>query len=129
MTETRYKFAVTICPLCNKELKQMSGIHGQNHVSWECSEQIIPVDGNKPLPHYQVEWDKETGTIAQHIVVGQFYLDTFNTDWRTRIHAATPSQYSYGRSNAAKYITTIPQIHPDTSDKLLERVKLLVLLS
>lgn len=129
MNQPRYKFPVTICPLCNKDLLQHSGMHGYNHVIWECTESVIPVDGSKPLTHYQVEWDKSTGTIAQHMIVGQFYLDTFNTDWRTRIHVARPSTYTYGPNNAADYITIVPQIHPDTSDKLLERVKILVLLS
>lgn len=129
MINPRYKFAVAICPLCGKDIVQLSGSYGANHLMWQCSELIIPVNGGKPLPHYQVEWDKDTGTIAQHVVVGQFFLDTFNTDFQTRIHIALPTTYTYGISNPAKHVMTVPQLHLDYSDKLLERVKTLVIFS
>ena len=130
MTNQRYKFPIACCPLCHTEIVRLSGSYGREHVMWQCPQLVIPVEGGRPLPHYQVEWDKSTGTIAQHVIVGQFYLDTFNTDYRTRIHVAIPAAYVFfGSNNRAKHVVTIPQIRMDTLDKLLERVKTLVLFS
>jgi hypothetical protein len=125
----KYKFAIAICPLCNKDIVILGGTYGPNHTMWQCPELVIPVNGGRPLPHYQVEWDKDTGIIAQHVIAGQFFLDTFNTDYQTRIHAALPLTYTHGNYNAAKHVMTVPQLRIDSSDKLLERVKLLVIFS
>lgn len=128
----RYKFAIAICPLCNKEIAQLSGSFGPNHLMWQCPEIVTTVDGGRSLPHYQVEWDKSTGTIAQHVIVGQFYLDTFNTDYQTRIHMAVPhihiSGYHYN-GFTGNHVMTVPQLRIDSTDKLLERVKTLVIFS
>jgi len=130
MTDQKYKFPIACCPLCHTEVIRLSSSYGPNHIMWQCSSLATFVDVfNGHLPHYQVEWDKDTGTIAQHVIVGQFYLDTFNTDYRTRISLAVPTMYSAGNSNTAKHIVTIPQIRLDTYDKLLERVKTLIIFS
>lgn len=125
----KYKFSVAICPLCHSDLQTLSGIVGPNHFMWGCSVTVCPYPSAVPVTHYQVEWDKDTGVIAQHMVVPPFYLDTFNTDWQTRIHTAGPNSYMQNRNQGGSYIVTVPQIHPDTPDKLLERVRLLVLFS
>lgn len=125
MNKPRYKFSVAICPLCDKELKVLNGLFGPNVMIWQC-ETIESPPNAMPCTHYQVEWDKTTGVIVQHMVVGQFYLDTYNTDWLTRI--SVPIRY-LGYGSNGKIIMTVPQIHPDKPEKLLERVRTLVIFS
>lgn len=122
--EQRYKFPIAICPLCGKDIASMGEVFGPRTHTWQCNESVTPIT-HVPIPHYQVEWDKNTGVIVQHIVVGEFFLDTFNTDWLTRIHTKV---YSLSGSRNV-HVVTVPQIRPDSSENLLERVKTLVLFS
>ena len=122
--EQRYKFPIAICPLCGKEVSSVGEVFGPRTHVWQCNESIMPSPGIF-IPHYQVEWDKNTGVIVQHMVTGEFYLDTFNTDWLTRIHTKV---YSLGGVRNV-HVMTVPQIRPDSSETLLERVKTLVLFS
>lgn len=126
-----YEFPINTCPLCNQELKIVTGKYRpvyyndstNNDMVWECPTYVmLPTNESFYKTHYQVEWDKKTGLIMQHMVAPPYFLDTPNTDWLTRINIAGPNGYT-------QFIAAVPQLHPDTSEALLERVKTLVVFS
>jgi len=129
--QPHYPFPFDICPLCNKDLEQTSGFNHENHVIWECSEKVVTSLASRPITHYEVEWFKNDPSVRQRMIVGQFYLSTSNADWETKIYVAgsNAENISRGYAFSSELIMTIPQIHPDTLDKLLERVKMLVVFS
>ena len=111
----KYKFAIDKCPLCEKQLIQLS--YGANNNTWECLEKSDLMKDGLILPHYQVEFDIKNCIVVQHIVVYPYILDTFN-DEITRI-------FSY-KNGSIQYIMSIPQIHPDSPDKMKSRIEGLV---
>lgn len=128
---SHYKFAINTCPLCNQELKVVTGLYASNYPAryqtenmiWECPT-YVSLWTNESLyrTHYQVEWDRKSGFIMQHMVTPPYFLDTPNTDWLTRINVVDVNGH-------AQFIAAVPQLHPDTPEALLERVRTLVIFS
>jgi hypothetical protein len=117
---TRYKFAIVDCPICCQVLGKSNGALTGGIVLWECPTKVsAPGTNNILLPHYQVEWVLSDNEIVQHMIVGPYYLETFNADWLTRI-------YKRIAGKPTKLVATVPQIHPDEPSKMEARIDTLV---
>jgi hypothetical protein len=119
-----YKLAIETCPLCGQKLSESSGATSSYGTAlWSCPNSINSmIAPYVPVPHYQVEWHRESGNIAQHVVVPPYYIDTFNVDWKSRVHKVN-------ERGELKFVMTTPQLHMDSSEKILERIKTLIIFS
>jgi hypothetical protein len=115
-----YKLAIEICPLCGQKLFQSTTVTTTDTLSWSCPTSLTsPKPPYIPITHYQVEWDKSTACIAQHVVIPPFYVDTFNIDWKSRVHKVN-------EKGELKFVMATPQLHMDSPEKILARIKLLI---
>ncbi len=116
-----YKLAIEICPLCGHKLSESNGaVSSYGTALWSCPNSITSmISPYVPVPHYQVEWHKESGNIAQHVVIPPFYVDTFNVDWKSRVHKVN-------EKGELKFVMSTPHLHMDSPEKILARIKLLI---
>ena len=104
------KFQTNVCPLCDKVL-QFRQIAKVNVYS-------CPNHADGARSHYEVEYDKHA--TIQHIYVGDYGIDNFDTSYRSRVykkHAAFNGEVKWiliGETN---------RISADTEDKLIMRLK------
>lgn len=118
-----YKIAIETCPLCGQKLLESTSVTSTGTLSWSCPTSLMNLKPPYvPVPHYQVEWDKSVNSIGQHVVVPPFYIDTFNMDWKSRVHKVN-------EKGELKFVMATPQLHMDSPEKILERVKTLILFS
>src|SRR6185369_5069189 len=116
------------CPLCNKTLIKQSAQDACGYEEdWYCPDELRLASGRKVnhyreypelgytdiyLPPYRIRNQDGQSKIG--------YLSQYKTKRRVR---TTRGKYYF------KTIITCPQLHPDTEEKLLNRVKLLLLIS
>lgn len=115
----KYKFPINTCPLCGSEITELTC--GQNSRVWECIGTKIGLDGLGYVPHYQVETNLDTNVVTQHVVIYPFLLNTFSNNDKTMVHII--------KKGTIIEVMTVPQIHMDTYDNLLQRIKKLVIFS
>jgi hypothetical protein len=115
------------CPLCNKKFTQDPRDEGMSID--KCSE-IVKFEYGKPLPHYSIDHDigMETMVVYPFKIVTHFRTRRGEDVSTSRIYKYhTPKNPSNPKSLRFKGLITIPKIHPDTSEKLLNRIKGLLL--
>lgn len=99
------RFQTNVCPLCDKVLqfRQIAKVNVYscpNHLEGERS-------------HYEVEYDK-SATI-QHIYVGNYSIDNFDTSYRSRLYKRMANKWVLiGETN---------RISADTEDRMMERLR------
>ncbi len=114
------KFPINTCPICGNDLFQ-SNYRGIFIA--ECKQKVMIPLPLANVPHYQVETTSWNKISIQHIVIPPYGIDTYDTDWKSRIFVIDTDDARW------KFITETLQIHPDTPDNLIQRIKRLVILS
>lgn len=113
------KFHINTCPLCGDPL------HKIVNIGYQCGHTVTI--GGHTMTHYQVELNSNVGGPVQHVLVEPYALETYAKDWKTYVYRFDPDY----KGNSQKlgswvFIMESVQIHPDTPEKLLNRIKLLV---
>ena len=111
------------CPVCLKhELVEQSLEDSFGRAPDLFCPEVITLPGGKVLNHYRdFQWMKQT-----RIIVPPYRIVTEKGQSKVSIQ----SRYKTGeRSYFFKTLLKLPVIHPDSQEKLLERIKLLLLLS
>lgn len=106
------RFQTNVCPLCDKVLK----FHQVAKVNvYTCTNHA---EGARS--HYEVEYDK-SATI-QHIYVGDWGIDNFDTSYRSRVYKRTIN------AGIEKWtlIAETNRISADVEDRMIERLARLV---
>jgi hypothetical protein len=114
-------FPHEICPLCNKAMKP-NPWYGY----LECPTSI-DMPGALPHSHYFLSFvnkDVEPPTILQHMIVDHYRICTQNNNWKSYIYKA---KVLNNGSLEWKSIFHCPKIHADTPERLLERIKRLII--
>lgn len=109
------------CPLCLKKMVD-------NDIGlWEC-DQMVNFNWGKPLPHYKldIEIGTESMVVFPYKIVSHIYGDSKKNTSRIFIYHDPKNPNNY-LSRRFKGLKTVPQIHSDTSVKLLERIKKLLI--
>lgn len=120
------------CPLCNKPLLEQS----PEDTGWATPDlycpEVITLPNGKKVNHYRER--KEPDEVVIH--VPPYRILTKETYYKPQkiynliSKIGLLSRYKTGsKSYYFKTILTTPEIHPDTEDKLRDRIKLLLLLS
>lgn len=117
------------CPLCGKALiRQSAQDAGGSNPDIYCPEEITLPEDKRVVNHYREHGDLMETRIYLHpyrIVTkdGQSKLGKRDR-YKTKAGVATKKGSLY-----FKTLIKCPEIHPDTEEKLLNRIKLLLLLS
>ena len=111
------------CPVCNKhELVTQSLEDSYGREPDQFCPEIVTMPGGKVLNHYR----EFLGAKEVRIIVPPYRIVTENGTSKVSIQ----SRYRSGnREYYFKTLLKIPALHPDSQERLLERIKLLMLLS
>lgn len=120
------------CPLCNKSMNKLFD-DGVDYMGWYCPKLVhleypdVPMV--KSFPHYKDEQVNDIKTII--IYPYRIVLEKHQT--KIAVHVDPKSSkathgYKVGKMSF-KTLVTCPPIHMDTEDKLLSRIKTLIVLS
>lgn len=112
------------CPLCNKDL--VKGPAGEGNVIY-CPEEIL-LKGNRIRNHY-IEDHELTNTITYYLLPYRI-ITIMNKCVSPRSLISIEARYKTGKKgHYFKTIVKCPVIHPDTEERLRNRIKNLLILS
>ena len=114
------------CPLCEKKITYDP--RDESHSIDSCSE-MVKFEYGKPLRHYLIDKDMgmETMVVYPYKIVTHFRTNGGEDVSTSRIYKYhTPKNPTNPKSLRFTGLVTVPKIHPDTAEKLLNRIKSLL---